>query len=42
MKLVRRPVKPRRNPVISLRMGTDKYASWRAFLDNAYWSVELK
>jgi 5-methylcytosine-specific restriction endonuclease McrA len=42
MKLVRRPVKPKRNPVISLRLGSDKYASWRAFLDNAYWSVELK
>lgn len=42
MKLIRRPVKPKRNPVISLRLGSDKYASWRAFLDNAYWSVELK
>lgn len=42
MKLIRKPVKPARNPVISLRLGHDKYASWRAFLDNAYWSVELK
>jgi 5-methylcytosine-specific restriction endonuclease McrA len=42
MKLIRRPVKPKRNPVISLRLGSDKYASWRAFLDHAYWSVELK
>lgn len=42
MKLVRKPVKPKRNPVINLRLGSDKYASWRAFLDNAYWSVELK
>lgn len=42
MKLVRPPVKPRRNPVISLRLGSDKYAGWRAFLDHAYWSVELK
>lgn len=42
MKLVRKPVKPRRNPVISLRLGNDKYASWRTFLDHAYWSVELK
>ncbi|MEE9212644.1 MAG: HNH endonuclease [Phycisphaeraceae bacterium] len=40
--LIRKPFKPRRNPVISLRLGSDKYASWRAFLDNAYWSVELK
>lgn len=42
MKLIRPPVKPRRNPVISLRLGSDKYASWRTFLDHAYWSVELK
>ena len=42
MKLIRKPVKPKRNPVISLRLGHEKYASWRAFLDNAYWSVELK
>jgi len=33
---------PKRNPLIQLRMGQDKYASWRAFLDHAYWSVELK
>jgi 5-methylcytosine-specific restriction endonuclease McrA len=42
IKLTRQPVRPKRNPVISMRMGSDKYASWRAFLDNAYWSVELK
>lgn len=42
MSLIRKPVQPRRNPVINLRMGQDKYASWQAFLDNAYWSVELK
>jgi 5-methylcytosine-specific restriction endonuclease McrA len=42
MKLIRKPVKPKRNPLISMRIGSDKYASWRAFIDNAYWSVELK
>lgn len=42
MGLQRKPVRPKRNPVISLRLGSDKYASWRAFLDNAYWSVELR
>lgn len=41
MALVRKPVRPRRNPLISLRLGHEKYASWRAFLDDAYWSVEL-
>ena len=24
------------------RLGNEKYASWKAFLDNAYWSVDLK
>ncbi len=42
MHLIRKPVQPKRNPVINLRMGQDKYACWQAFLDNAYWSVELK
>jgi len=42
MKLIRKPTKPRRNPAISVRLGMDKYACWQSFLDNAYWSVELK
>ncbi|MEX2216062.1 MAG: HNH endonuclease [Phycisphaeraceae bacterium] len=42
MKLIRPPVKPKRNPVVCLRLGSEKYASWRQFVDNAYWSVELK
>lgn len=42
MRLIRKPVTPKRNPLIALRLGQDKYASWKAFLDHAYWSVELK
>ncbi|MHC5024204.1 MAG: HNH endonuclease [Planctomycetota bacterium] len=42
LKLIRPPVKPRRNPSVSLRLGTAKYESWKAFLDNAYWTVELR
>lgn len=42
MHLTVKPVRPRRNPLISLRLGQEKYSSWKAFLDNAYWSVELK
>ena len=42
IKLICEPIKPKRNPVINLRLGNEKYASWKAFLDNAYWSVELK
>jgi 5-methylcytosine-specific restriction endonuclease McrA len=41
MRLVRKPVRPRRNPLITLRLGQERYASWKAFLDEAYWSVEL-
>lgn len=41
MKLCRRPERPRRNPLIALRLGHEKYQSWKAFLDHAYWSVEL-
>ncbi len=42
MHLIRKPAKPKRNPVLALRVGQDKYSSWQPFLDNAYWSVELK
>lgn len=42
MKLIRKPVRPRRNPLITLRLGNEKYRSWKAFLDEAYWSVELR
>lgn len=41
MSLVRAPVRPRRNPLITLRLGDDRYACWQTFLDSAYWSVEL-
>ena len=41
VRLIREPVKPKRNPAISLRLGSPKYASWKAFLDEAYWTVEL-
>ncbi len=41
IRLIRRPVKPRRNPCASIRLGDERYASWRQFLDAAYWDVEL-
>jgi 5-methylcytosine-specific restriction endonuclease McrA len=41
IKLIRKPVRPRRHPLLTIRLGNDKYASWKAFLDDAYWSVEL-
>ncbi len=42
MSLIRKPFKPRRNPLIQVKLGHPKYQSWQQFLDNAYWSVELK
>lgn len=42
MKMVRRPERPKRNPLITIRLGNEKYASWKTFLDHAYWSVELR
>ncbi|MFP3937064.1 MAG: HNH endonuclease [Phycisphaerae bacterium] len=42
MNLRTEPVKPKRPPVITLRLSSDKYATWKQFLDNAYWNVELR
>ncbi|MEL7472415.1 MAG: HNH endonuclease [Planctomycetota bacterium] len=42
MALFREPKRPKRNPMIAIRLGHAKYASWKSFLDEAYWSVELK
>ena len=42
MKLVTKPIQPKRSPLISIKLGNDKYASWKTFLNEAYWSVELR
>ncbi len=42
MRLVKKPVRPKRNPMLSLRLGNPKYHSWKAFLNEAYWTVELR
>ena len=42
MKLHRKPVKPKHNPLIHIHLGGNRYHSWKQFLDHAYWSVELK
>jgi 5-methylcytosine-specific restriction endonuclease McrA len=42
MTLVRKPEKPKRSPVLNLKLTLSKYQSWKTFLENAYWSVELK
>jgi 5-methylcytosine-specific restriction endonuclease McrA len=42
MKLTRPPVRPRTSPTLGLKLANRKYQSWKTFLDDAYWSVELK
>ncbi len=42
MHLIRQPIEPKRNPLISIKLDNEKYASWKAFLNEAYWSVELR
>ena len=42
MKLIQPAVKPRRSPVLTIKMSDSRYASWKQFLDYAYWNVELK
>lgn len=42
LRLIRKPVKPRHCPTIKLKLNSDKYNSWKQFLDNAYWSVPLE
>ncbi len=42
MGLIRKPEKPKRSPLLNLKLTHRKYQSWKTFLENAYWSVELK
>ena len=42
MVLIAEPVKPKHSPVVTLRLNSEKYASWKQFLDTAYWIVELR
>lgn len=42
MSLITKPVKPKRNPMVHIHLGHERYHSWKQFLDHAYWSVELR
>ncbi len=42
MKLIRKPAKPKRNLLLAMKLGNPKYQSWKTFVSNAYWSVDLK
>ena len=42
MKLIRKPSRPNLNPLIIIHLSKKKYASWKTFLNEAYWNVELQ
>jgi 5-methylcytosine-specific restriction endonuclease McrA len=42
LKLILAPARPKRSPVLTIKLSDSKYASWKQFLDYAYWNVELK
>lgn len=42
MTLIQKPIKPKHNSLVHIHLGHQRYRSWKQFLDNAYWSVELK
>jgi 5-methylcytosine-specific restriction endonuclease McrA len=42
MQLVRQPVRPRRSPLLVLKLGNPRYESWKNFVDQAYWLVDLR
>ncbi|NLF09438.1 MAG: HNH endonuclease [Pirellulaceae bacterium] len=39
MKLIQTPARPKRNPLLMLKLNNPKYESWRTWLDNAHWDV---
>ncbi|MBC8309515.1 MAG: HNH endonuclease [Phycisphaerales bacterium] len=41
MRLIRKPFKPSKCESQRVRVGQAQYESWKSFLNNAYWSVEL-
>jgi 5-methylcytosine-specific restriction endonuclease McrA len=42
MKLVQRPVRPQRNPLLSLKLRHPKYHSWRAFIEPVHWPADAE
>lgn len=41
MKLITKPIQPKKTPVLAFNFNQGRYRSWKQFLDHAYWSVEL-
>ncbi|MEY3204994.1 MAG: hypothetical protein RLZZ21_1325 [Planctomycetota bacterium] len=41
MQLIRQPAKPKRSPLLTIKLGNPKYASWKSFVESAYWLADL-
>jgi 5-methylcytosine-specific restriction endonuclease McrA len=41
MQLIRQPAKPKRSPMLTIKLGNPKYASWKSFVESAYWLADL-
>ena len=41
MQLIRKPYRPSKCESQRVRIGAAQYATWKSFLNNAYWTVEL-
>jgi hypothetical protein len=42
MRLVQRPVRPKQSPLLQGKLQNPRYESWKSFLSDAYWNVDLK
>ena len=42
MSLISKPIKPKHNSFLHSYLESDRYNSWKQFIEHAYWSVELK
>lgn len=41
MPLVKKPERPRTSPLLNVKLSNQKYASWRIFLENSSWSIDI-
>jgi 5-methylcytosine-specific restriction endonuclease McrA len=41
MRLARRPSRPKRSPLLAVKLGNPKYESWRTWLEGAFWEVGI-
>jgi len=42
MHLLKHPARPTHNPMLAMKLSNPKYASWRTFLPNANWAIEMR